>query len=110
MSSNLEIRPYRPGDEVAIVDAWNSIFPAQDGQAPRSLDSWRWAFAENPLRRCESVLAFVEGELVGQYASVPQRAINHGREATLGPRGRWFRASRTSPGRGQSRTDRASGP
>jgi hypothetical protein len=84
MSSNLEIRPYRPGDEVAIVDAWNSIFPAQDGQAPRSLDSWRWAFAENPLRRCESVLAFVEGELVGQYASVPQRAINHGREATLG--------------------------
>ncbi|PIE24472.1 MAG: hypothetical protein CSA62_04120 [Planctomycetota bacterium] len=84
MSPSLEIRAYCPGDEQQIVDAWNAIFPGNDGQAPRKLDSWRWAFEQNPLHRCESVLAFVGGELVGQYACIPQRAIKGGQELSLG--------------------------
>lgn len=67
--TDVNIRPYREGDEEGINNLFNRIF----GQT-RSLDEWRWKFVENPAV-CDPAkwMTVIEknGAIVGHYASVP---------------------------------------
>jgi len=80
----LHIREYRPGDEEAIVAAFNRIFAdTRTGFRTRRLDGWRWRFADNPsipARRPRAFLAVdQEGHVLAQYAALSQRALVEGR-------------------------------
>lgn len=82
----IQIRAYRPGDEEAILECWNSIFPAQgEGIPRRDLDWWRWFYLENPFPGEPRIMLAWDGErVVGQYAGCPLRAALEGAgEATV---------------------------
>jgi Acetyltransferase (GNAT) domain len=79
-----EIRPYRPGDEHAIVEAFNRCFAAVDpGFTPRTLESWRWQYLENPAGWRISLAVAETGEVISQYAGIPQRMRLDGQPATF---------------------------
>ncbi|MFQ5504858.1 MAG: GNAT family N-acetyltransferase, partial [Planctomycetota bacterium] len=84
MTTPIQIRPYEPGDEVSILDAWNRIFPEQDGLEPRDLGYWAWQYRDNPLRSTQSILALDGNRVVGQYACVPLAAVDEGEPITIG--------------------------
>lgn len=63
-TSEIVIRPYEPGDETSINDAFNEIFKQR-----RSLEEWRWKFQADS-RGSEILLAFQgQGELIAHYAA-----------------------------------------
>jgi hypothetical protein len=62
------IRPYRSGDEAAILDLFRRVFGVD-----RSLEHWRWKFQENPAGRTIRLAQTPSGELVGQHAGLPVR-------------------------------------
>src|SRR5687767_11360423 len=68
----VETRPYRKGDETAILELFARSFP----HAPRSIEHFRWKYRENPFGNERISLTFDEGRLVGHYAgyAVPFRA------------------------------------
>jgi hypothetical protein len=67
-----KVRPYRPGDEEALLAFHNRAFA---GHAPRSRRHWDWKFRENPVGTTEIVLAEGEhGRPVAVYAVVSHRA------------------------------------
>ena len=73
---NLEIRPYRPGDEKAILATFNRVFRevCGEGYVDRTMEEWRWEFQENP-RGMRVLLAVTPGgEVAAQYAAVPMAA------------------------------------
>lgn len=78
-------RPYEPGDEAAILDAFNEVF-AEGNPAfvSRGLARWRWQYAENPFGR-QVLLAIDEGTgvLAGHYAGVPRPFGGGGREGKV---------------------------
>lgn len=65
--SELEIRPFLPGDESAVNAQFNEVFGTG-----RSLEEWLWKFPPRPEGR-PVMLAFTDGELAGQYAAVTSR-------------------------------------
>lgn len=69
----IEIRQYRPGDEVAILDCFNRIFSAVDVTfKPRELAAWRWQFEANPSGSHITLALTPEGKVVGQFAAIVQ--------------------------------------
>jgi hypothetical protein len=81
---SLDIREYRPGDEEAIVAAFNRVFAAtRPGFRTRRLDGWRWRFVDNPSIPSGGPRAFLafdeEGQVLAQYAGLSQRALVEGR-------------------------------
>lgn len=69
-----EIRAYRPGDEHAILMAFNRIFAAVDpGFRPRTLSEWRWLYERNPSGRRIYLAVHEDGRVLAQYAGIPQR-------------------------------------
>ena len=60
------IRPYRPGDERAILDLFRRVFGVD-----RSLEHWRWKFLENPAGLYVRVVETPSGELIGHYGALP---------------------------------------
>jgi len=60
------IRPYRPGDEVAILNLFRRVFGVD-----RSLEHWRWKFQHNPVGRHIRLAENSSGVLVAQYAGLP---------------------------------------
>ncbi len=69
------------------MEGWNTIFPAQDGLAPRGLADWRWLFEDAPLGRPEITVAALGSRIVGQYACVPLPAVDESkpqRRTTIG--------------------------
>lgn len=61
------IRPFREGDERAILDLFARSFHNQ-----RPLENWRWKYERNPWGTRRISLAFDEREaLVGHYAAYP---------------------------------------
>ena len=79
---DLELRPYRPGDEEGILACYNSIFPAAAPSVPhRTLAHWRWKFEGNPTGLIQQVVAEHGAEgIVGGYAGIPVRIWAEGRE------------------------------
>lgn len=69
------LRPYRAGDEDAILACYNRIFPDPDGGIPpRSMEHWRWKFGDNPAGVIQHVVAEHEtAGVIGGYAGIPVR-------------------------------------
>ncbi|MEZ5980177.1 MAG: GNAT family N-acetyltransferase [Planctomycetota bacterium] len=75
-----EIREYRPGDELSIVETFNRVFTGDDGRfGSRDLENWRWAYERNPAG-WRIFVALHEGRVVSQCAAWPFRTILEGRE------------------------------
>jgi hypothetical protein len=68
------IRSYERGDEAAILDLFARSF-----HQPRSLDHWRWKYADNPYGNERIAEAFEDGRLVGHYSGYPVLFHDHGR-------------------------------
>lgn len=74
--SGLDIRPYRPGDEKAILDLFAICF-----QRPMSEAFWRWRFLDNPSGAQPMIeLAWAGDTLAAHYAVSPVRLMVDGRE------------------------------
>lgn len=68
-------RAYQPGDEQAILAAFNRVFGALDpeGFEPRTLETWRWQFLDNPCGHRIWLSVDPEGNVAAQQASLPVR-------------------------------------
>jgi hypothetical protein len=76
------VRAYRPGDEHAILTLWRAVWCGDAGLPPRSLEHWRWQFADWPWGMQVVVAELVEtGEIVAHYCGIPTRIVVFGREA-----------------------------
>lgn len=73
MSAELEIRPYRPGDEHAILRTFNLVFREVCGPdyVDRTLAQWRWAYLQNPTGHRISLAIAPDGTIASQYAGMP---------------------------------------
>jgi hypothetical protein len=65
--SDFEIRPFEPGDEVAINRGFNEAF-----RLDRPLAEWAWKFPASPNGRLIMV-AEAGGEVLAHYAAIPTR-------------------------------------
>ena len=82
MSDGIQIRAYEPGDEYEILRCFNETFAQVDRKfVPRTLEQWRWEFAENPGGFRIFLALDSEGRVVAQFASTPYRIWN-GEEET----------------------------
>lgn len=72
-AEGLVVRPYRAGDEAAILDLFARSF-----HQPRTPEHWRWKFQENPFGHERISVAFVDGRLAGHYAAYPVRIFAQG--------------------------------
>lgn len=75
--SELELRPYRAGDEVAILQLFEQVFGR-----PLALDHWLWRFRDAPDGPAIVELAWQGDRLVGHYAISRVSVYLHG--AALG--------------------------
>ncbi len=73
MSGELTIRPYRPGDERAILSTFNLVFREVCGPdyVDRTEAQWRWAYLENPCGHRISLAVAADGTVASQYAGMP---------------------------------------
>lgn len=68
-----DIRPFRPGDEEAILATFNAAFGENDPAfVPRTRAEWDWAFAHNPAGQ-RIWVAECEGVIAAQCAALPYR-------------------------------------
>jgi hypothetical protein len=67
------VREYRPGDEHGILALFRRVFRVE-----RSLAHWRWKYEDNPAGRQVTVAVSDGGEIVGQFASLPNRGTAAG--------------------------------
>jgi hypothetical protein len=75
------VTEYQDGDEEAILALFRSSFYVE-----RSLERWRWEYAENPYGNRTISEAFAEdGALVAHYAAYPVRFHRERPEADGGP-------------------------
>jgi len=81
MSDEVTIRAYQPGDEHALVEGYNKIFPQS-----RDLEHWYWKFrdapiGDNPIGRTQIAIAeSKEAGLVGAYTSMMVRVRMEGED------------------------------
>ncbi|MFH1019152.1 MAG: hypothetical protein V1782_00865 [Pseudomonadota bacterium] len=64
------IRPWRPGDEAAILDAFNRAFPTR-----RTLPEWRWIYRDSPDGAEIMLCLAPNGEVAAHYAATIHRAL-----------------------------------
>ncbi len=78
--SDYEFRPYRPGDEHAILATYNVVFgEGKDDFTPRTLEDWTWAYGNNPAGT--RIWVAVQGdEVAAHYASQPNRVRIEGQK------------------------------
>ncbi len=74
-SEDIEVRPYRDGDEAGVLALFNTVFAEDDPTYhDRGPDHWRWEFLNNPAGH-QIVLgiepAALGGRVVAQYACLP---------------------------------------
>jgi hypothetical protein len=75
MPVELSTRPYRDGDENAILDLFARSFP----HAPRALEHFRWKYLHDPFGNRRISLTFDgDGRLVGHYAGYPVPFVDDG--------------------------------
>ncbi len=73
-TTTYEIRPYRPGDETAILTSFNRVFRevCGPGYVDRPLEYWRWEYLQNPAGYRITV-GTADGIVAGNYSGTPQR-------------------------------------
>lgn len=77
---DLDIRPYRDGDEHAILATFNEVFaPVGPPSIPRSLAFWNWQYKQNPAGHRIYVAQVPDGRIVAQFAGIPLRIWKEGR-------------------------------
>lgn len=77
--SEITIRPFRDGDEQALLAGHNQIFPA------RSLAHWQWKFRDNPTGQIHIMVAdHATDGLVGAYVTLPVHAAIEGKRRIIG--------------------------
>ena len=69
----ITIRPYKPGDEHAILATFNLVFREVCGAdyVDRTLEQWRWAYRDNPMGHRISLAFTEDGTVASQYAGMP---------------------------------------
>ncbi len=68
------IRPYRPGDEEAILELFNGVFgEGEAGFEPRTLEQWRWMYSDNPAGTLIMLAVEESGRVIAHYAFLPAR-------------------------------------
>jgi hypothetical protein len=80
---DLEIRPYRPGDEAQILATFNLVFREVCGPSyvDRSMATWLWQYRDNPEGHRIWLAVAGDGTVAAQYAGVPLRVDTpHGEE------------------------------
>ena len=82
MTSAWHMRPYRPGDEYAILKLRRAVFGAVD-PVRLAPTTWTWQFRDNPAGPACCCLAEDRGAIVGQYAVIPTRFSVNGQPRTL---------------------------
>ena len=79
-----DIRPYRAGDESAILATFNHVFGQGDEAfAERTLEDWRYAYTDNPSG-LRVWVAMKDGQCAAHYASQPYRTQVEGEERIFG--------------------------
>ncbi|MGE3174185.1 MAG: hypothetical protein AB7O97_16270 [Planctomycetota bacterium] len=70
---DLDIRPYRAGDEHAILGTFNRVFRevCGPGYVDRTLAQWRWQYRDNPQGHRIWLAMAPDGTCAAQYAGVP---------------------------------------
>jgi len=80
----ITIRGYRPGDERAILAAFNAVFSRGNPRfVPRTLDRWKWEFQDNPAGHRIALAVTEAGEIAAQFCALPVRALFRGRSVTF---------------------------
>jgi hypothetical protein len=77
--ADLVVRPYVPGDEGAINDAFNATFGLS-----RPLAEWQWKFSTVGERRWIMLAVDSSDRVLAQYAAVPVRLRSGGLEVRAG--------------------------
>ena len=74
--ADVQIRPYRAGDEPRILDTFNLVFreACGPGFVDRTLAQWQWLYLRNPAGHRIVLATAADGTVVSQYAGVPQLA------------------------------------
>lgn len=82
--TSVQIRPYEPGDERAILETFNRVFAEVDpGFVARSSELWRWSTLANPAGLRLRLAVDARGRVLAQYAGRPQRVLLEGAPATI---------------------------
>jgi GNAT superfamily N-acetyltransferase len=68
VKDRVTMRLYREGDETQLVELHNKVF-----RVGRTMEQWRWQYLQNPSGFAMSVVAEIDGRIVGQYAAVLHR-------------------------------------
>lgn len=77
----MEIRPYRQGDEKAIMELDARVLPSEWNR--RTLENWYWKFTEtNPSGPAFIWIAEHNGKIIAHFAAVPYRLKVGDREIT----------------------------
>lgn len=76
--SPITVRPYRDGDEAAILELFARSFP----HAPRALPHFEWKYRRNPFGSERITLAFDGDRLVAHYAGYAVPFWMRGKELT----------------------------
>jgi len=84
-TTDIEVRPYQPGDEDGILTLFNEVFGEDDKTyRARGLAHWKWEFLENPAGT-QVVLGIEDtGRVIAQYACLPARVILDGEDVCCG--------------------------
>ena len=74
MNEPVEIRAYRPGDEVGLTAGYNKVFLGAGQAKARSLEHWRWKFRDNPTGLMHITVAdHEEHGIIGESDSGPEK-------------------------------------
>ncbi|MBU0754142.1 MAG: GNAT family N-acetyltransferase, partial [Planctomycetes bacterium] len=69
---NWTVRPYEPGDEEGILKLFNTVFSEVNPKFEhRTMEEWYWQFRDSPLGNQTTVAVAEDGEVIGQYTSIP---------------------------------------
>lgn len=71
--NEIEIRPYRSGDEVGILETFNLVFREVCGPdfEDRGRDVWKWQYLDNPAGTRIHLAVTPDGTVASQFAGVP---------------------------------------
>lgn len=97
--TELVLRPYQPGDEIAISEGFNRVFGLT-----RPLSEWHWKYPVEPEGRWLMLACDESGALLAHYGAVPVRLRIGAREVRAGQIGDVYTVPETRHGLGAART------